>query len=409
MKNLSHVMDALPGLDQAVSGAADWLAKHAIIKTQELEDVSNRVGHRHENWQGAFRGEYTFTERVWWMFCPMWHGSQAIKALLGAAEAIKQDPAWLAAASSAGEFILRNQVRTGADAGLLLAYEDYPDKVTISALLETLDGLFHLSERTGDSRFSDAAVAALQWCREHAWLQGEGLVQDLYDPGARKFIHDAYPTVEYRRGRPLVDDSVWLTGYQLSSDETLRTVFYEILERLLQDESPAGNWVSYGPCLIRSGRIHPRHAFWWGRPMLSAWHETHEQRWLDAAIRAGDWYREAQRIDGGLFRDTDLSFNTRSFGQATSGIVCAAILWMDLFDATGDPKWLKPIQLAFEFAMRMQLKKVSDPRLQGAVIEGSNEPDGTDRCPYFIRDLASIFFVQAGSKLMQRCAQSSAV
>jgi len=409
MKSLNDVMEALPGLDEAISGAANWLANHAIIKTQGLDDVYNRVGHRYQNWQGAFRGEYNMTERVWWMFCPMWHGSQALKALLWATDTIRQEPTWISAAHSAGEFILRHQIQSGADKGLLLAYEDYPDKITISALLETLDGLFRLSERTGDSRFADAAVTSLQWCREHAWLRGEGLVQDLYDPATRKFVHDAYPTLDHRRGRPLADDSVWLTGFQASGDETLRTVFYEILERLLQDESPAGNWVTYGPCLIKSGRIHPRHAFWWGRPMLSAWHETHEQRWLDVAIRAGDWYRQAQRIDGGLFRDTDLSFNTRSFGQATSGIACAAILWMDLFEITSDPGWLNPIQRAFDFVMRMQLKDVTDPRLQGAVIEGSNEPDGSDRCPYFIRDLASIFFVQAGAKLMQRCAQSSVV
>lgn len=408
MKTLHDVIEALPGLDSAAYSAANWLAEHAIIKTTGLEDVHDRVGHRYHNWQGAFRGEYTMAEGVWWMFCPMWHGSQAIKALLSAAE-LKDEPAWISAAQLAGEFIIRNQIRTGSDSGLLLAYEDFPDKVTISALLESLDGLFRLSEHSGDPRYADAAVSSLKWCRDHAWLRGEGLIQDLYDPATRKFIHDAYPTRDHRLGRPLADDSVWLTGCQASGDETLRTIFFDILERLLQDESPAGNWVTYGPCLIESGRIHPRHAFWWGRPLLTAWHDTHEQRWLDAAIRAGEWYRMAQRIDGGLFRDTDLNFNTRSFGQATSGVVCAAILWIELFEVTGDPLWLDPIHRAFQFTMRMQLTNVENSRLQGAIIEGTNEPDGSDRCPYFIRDLASIFFVQAACKLMLRCTQSSAV
>jgi hypothetical protein len=48
----------------------------------------------------------------------------------------------------------------------------------------------------------------------------------------------------------------------------------------------------------------------------------------------------------------------------------------------------------------MQLRNVRDPNLNGALIEGVEAPDGTDASPYNIRDLASIFFVQAVSRLI---------
>ena len=38
--------------------------------------------------------------------------------------------------------------------------------------------------------------------------------------------------------------------------------------------------------------------------MLDLYHETGDERFFAAFRRAADWYREAIRTDGGLFRDT---------------------------------------------------------------------------------------------------------
>src|SRR5690606_3133524 len=145
---------------------------------------------------------------------------------------------------------------------------------------------------------------------EHAWVKGEGVVLDLYDPRARQFVEPAYTTLSRRGGRPLADDAVWFTCYQLTGDARFREAFYDVLECLLRTEHPPGNWVGYGPCLPATGEIHPRHAYWWGWPMLAAWRDSHEQRFLDAARRSAQWYVDAQRNDGGLFRYTDVHFRT---------------------------------------------------------------------------------------------------
>jgi len=52
------------------------------------------------------------------------------------------------------------------------------------------------------------------------------------------------------------------------------------------------------------------------------------------------------------------------------------------------------------FCMMMQLREVRDPNLRGAVIEAVEAPDGSDASPYYLRDLSTIFFVQAASRLL---------
>jgi hypothetical protein len=52
------------------------------------------------------------------------------------------------------------------------------------------------------------------------------------------------------------------------------------------------------------------------------------------------------------------------------------------------------------FCLSMQLRNVLDPNLQGAVIEGVEAPDGSDASPYYLREIVTIFFVQAASRVL---------
>ena len=134
--------------------------------------------------------------------------------------------------------------------------------------------------------------------------------------------------------------------------------------------------------------------------MIDAYQDSGEQRWLDTACRSATWYTKAQRRDGGMFRMTDLNFDTGCFNQATSGNVCVAILWIELFELTGETMWLEPARKALDFAMSVQFVEPQDLNLTGCILEKVLPPDGTDRSPYHIRDLGTIFFVQAGAKLI---------
>lgn len=402
----ADVLDALPGFADATARACSWLTDIAQIKTRQLPPGDFHHAKHTDDWRGAFFGEYHVASKQWNFMCPTWHGGQAIKALALASVALNK-PSLIDSAKLSAAFIHRNQRHDGPDAGLILAYEDHATKVNTSAVLETLDGLFVLAEITGDLTYRDMAISAGRWAVSKAWVKGQGIVLDLYDPASQQFIDPAYRTLSHHPGRPLADDAIWLTCYQHTGEDVFRQAFYDVLDCLLRTENPQGNWAGYGPCLEKSQQIHPRHAFWWGLPMLNAWYESHDQKYLDAACRSGLWYINAQRSDGGMFRYTDAQFKTACFGHATSGSACAVILWLELWQATQDTKWLKPIALAMQYIQSMQFIKPADKNLTGCILEKVLPPNGSDDNPYQIRDLASIFFVQAAAKLMLANAKQS--
>ena len=102
-------------------------------------------------------------------------------------------------------------------------------------------------------------------------------------------------------------------------------------EYLLKNETPAGNWALIQPSCPYYGFIHPRHAYWWGKPMIVLYDETGDTRFLMCFKRSVEWYAKALRRDGGFFRNTGTDFQTPTFGSCTSGSACAAIMLMEAY------------------------------------------------------------------------------
>jgi hypothetical protein len=132
---------------------------------------------------------------------------------------------------------------------------------------------------------------------------------------------------------------------------------------------------------------------------------TGEPRYLDLCRRSARWYVQAMRTDGGLFRDTYGDFSTPSFGHATSGIACAAILWADLVREYGDDEWREPIRRALGFCRAVQFTRASDPNLQGAILEKVLPPAGSDAPPWYLRELGTFFYVQALCQVLRDCPE----
>jgi hypothetical protein len=239
-------------------------------------------------------------------------------------------------------------------------------------------------------------LLALDWVARKAWLRGRGLFLDLYDPAAKAFIERGY-LVE---GRPLLDDAVFLTGHECSGNPVFRDIAVETADQLLRDEGPPGNWIKHPPCLPHLDRIHPRQAYWWGRPMLAMFHGTGDRRYLECFTRSVRWYVGALRTDGGLFRNTRSDFNTESFGHATSGVACAALMFLDHHEETGDGSVTEPLVRGLRYGLNMQFTRPADPNLKGCILEKVRPPNGTDASPYYLRDLGTIFFIQALSRYL---------
>ncbi|MCP4760655.1 MAG: hypothetical protein GY870_02665, partial [archaeon] len=256
--------------------------------------------------------------------------------------------------------------------------------------------------------YRDRILEGLKFCKNRLYIKGNGLFNDGYDHKYHK-VTNPYniDRNEGVVGRPLEDDSIFLKAWKLTGDENYKAIFWETLERLIKEEDPPGNWINYFPCNPMKGDIHPRHAFWWGRPFIRAYEETSDEKlkkkYLDVAIRAGEWYKKAIRKDGGLFRRTYIDFNTDSFGHATSGSACAAILWMELKNITKNKEYNSYIRNSINHCMQMQFVEpnLSDKNLLGCVLEKILPPNGSDKNPYYIRDLGTIFFIQAAVKYLK--------
>jgi hypothetical protein len=374
----------------ALEMACRWLTDIAQVRSEKLSVEKNSVGHGHGNWRGAIRGEYRVATREWDFFCPIWHTGQAVAALVAAHRVFGNDRL-VEAASLGAEFVGRERVSDSGHPhyGLIFATEDRGDVVNTSAILECCDGLIALSEYLDEPKYWDWVAQAAGWVAANAYL-GQGLFRDAFSLSDWGFT-DLFPGP----GRPLIDDAIMLRVFKRTGDRAFRDIFYETADRLLRDEYPPGNWVNYAPCNAKAGTIHPRHAYWWGLPMIAAYEDSGDAKYLDCAMRAGEWYVNAQRGDGGLFRRTYIDFKTDSFGHATSGIACAAILWQELHRVTGDTRWLEPADKALRFCTSVQFTEPEDPNLTGAILEKVMPPDATDRSPYHIRDLGTIFFVKA--------------
>jgi hypothetical protein len=385
-------------LASAVSAACDWITGVAQVKMDSLsrEHNSHKLEHRH--WRGALRGEYRASTHQWDFFCPVWHTGQAVKALVWAAQALNRPDLLDAARLSAG-FIGADRItdQSSPHYGLIFAFEDFGDKVSTSAVLESLDGLFLLSDATGDGRYAELAQSSVAYEARHSYL-GDGLFRDRFD--VKNLTPVPLPADADKPGRPLNDDAIFLKAAARGGKPELHTIFYEVAERLLREEDPPGNWIGFGPCNAATGMIHPRQAYWWGLPMIDAFRDSRDPRYLACARRAGQWYQNAMRLDGGLFRGTRRDFKTDSFSHATSGVACAVILWEELWKETHDETWLASIRTGMNFCLSMQLRNVLDPNLQGAVIEGVEAPDGSDASPYYLREIVTIFFVQAASRVL---------
>lgn len=372
---------------ESMQMAADWLVGPAMNREDEPVGKYGKLMPL-LRWRGAVRGEYRVAEREWDSFCPIWHTGQAAKALSLAAVTLKRADLKEAATTAAG-FVADNRTSTGA----LLAFEDHPDKINTSAILEALDGLFAVKE------YQETAVKILYWTKERLWNPEQGLFYGLYDPVAEKVLPEKMLA---GRARPLLDDAVYVTGWQLTGDQALLNVATVTAERLLRDESPPGNWMKYGPCLPSIQQIHPRHAYWWGKPMLSVYRATGDERFRECFISSVDWYRRAMRRDGGIFRDTYADFTTDSFGHATSGTACAVIMFLEYYRETRDDEILPFIERGLKFCMSMQFTNPADANLKGALLEKVLPPDGTDRSPYYVRALGTIFFLQAASEYLEQ-------
>jgi hypothetical protein len=406
-------------LERSVQLACQWLTDLAQVRGEQLEQRDTKPNYHCANWSGAIRNEYG-SERTWgsngeagkWGFYDtLWHTGQACKALALAARYFK-DEAMLTGAKLAAGFISRRQTSDPSNPhyGVITAY-DGAESVWTSEIFETCDGLFVLSATTGDPQYARRACSAIRWVADRLYA-GEGRFYDAYafgkggsSPGkvwkdkewnGQAVFKDRWGHI----GRPLWDDGVLLTAAKQTKDERLQKIFFDVADRLLRTEDPPGNWMAFHPCDWRAASIHPRQAFWFGRPMWMAYLESGQRKYRDCFDRACQWYVRAMRRDGGMLRNTYADFNTDSFGHAGSGTGCACMMFRDQYAQLGNTAYLPHLIKGLKYLQSMQFVDVKDPNLRGAILEKVLPPKGRDASPWYVRDIGASFFIIAASHVL---------
>lgn len=391
MREMRHMREQAEIL---MAGAANWLAHTARVRdASDTFDDDRAYPVPDSGYLGAVRNEYDSKTGTWSLNGPVWHTGQAIRAVLIEYRR-NGDESLLAAARAMGEYVLRNIVDDPGhpNHGLMLSYEGDNATSNMQVTFETLPGLFDLADVTGERHWIDATRQAADFA-----LQGfnfdEGLIADHYHVAEQRFIIDPDNVLP---GRIALDDSALATLSTLTGDRRYLDVFMQMAERALRDEDPAGTWIVYPPWHRDTGRLHIRASWWWGYSLLTAYDESGDDRFLHGAIRAGDWYRAQQHLDGGFPYSPLLDGRHGSFALATSGAAVSTVIWCDLYERTGDTSYLSAIErsLRFLFAARLD-ESNADSNVRGALRETLNVPDGSTSPGYRVRDIAPIFAIRA--------------
>ncbi len=94
----------------------------------------------------------------------------------------------------------------------------------------------------------------------------------------------------------------------------------------------------------------------------------------------GEWYLHVARDEADPFH-----VGLRASQPVdTSGVACAAILWMDLFQETKEDRWMSATRRALRYCLSVQFREVQDANLKGAFVESGAAAQRTDRSPFFV-------------------------
>lgn len=398
-------------LSTSIIRGADWLIKRAQVH-DESDLCIKTTKYPFTYFKGMLRNEYIQSEGLWNLFGTLWHTGQGIVAMLDA-YALSGEKRFLDAAVLAGEWILEQQLdhddHDDHDAGLIKGFEDDGDAIGVSCILESLVGLFALERVTKNKKWLSAAISAVDWIARKSYIQGTGLFREPYHFHTRKFGMHHFSLKHQESARPLNDDAIFLLAYRATGEKKYLKIFQEATQLLVNEENPhmSGNWIDYMPNNLQAGTFHARMAFWWGMCLVHAYEEFGDSKILEVAVRSGEWYTKAQRLDGGLFYQTDLNFDTPTTWQCVSGMACAILLWRAIQIHTGDCRFDENIEKGLSYIMSSQITSApKDSFLYGCFPEGFMPFDGNEYPTYWIRDIATIFSIQAMSKLVADSKES---
>ncbi|HHS13721.1 MAG TPA: hypothetical protein ENN03_08165 [bacterium] len=226
---------------------------------------------------------------------------------------------------------------------------------------------------TGDPRYRDAAI------RSGDWLVS---IQDSDGAWTRYTFNNQAHSYHTRVAWSLLE------LHTIHPKPVYRRCARRNIEWALNRQSPDG-WFHQNA--FQEGRSVYTHTIAYAaRGVWESGMHLKNERMMEAALKTAEALMLIQRKDGAFPGSLDSAWNTTAESTCLTGNAQIGILWLKIFEQTGDYRYLKSIRRLYRFLIEVQEKSRLFPFISGA-ISGSFPIDG-NYLPYVYPNWAAKFF-----------------
>jgi hypothetical protein len=328
--------------------------------------------------RGKSRCDYSLLEGTWQDYEPAWHTGQLILGLLRAFE-ITGDSQLLAAAKRAGEWWISLAITNHPKLnGMVSAiHGDGIDYIIFATISDGSAGLFRLSRTTGDDRFARIPTQAGEWMFEHMYEPNSRMFYDAVDPRSGEVMKTWNPfwPEKDKQGlndvaRPNNEGSLYKDMYEYTRNEKYKKLFLELCESLLEKQGPEGLWMQFTPNDQVKGTLHPRFHLWYAESLLEGYALSHDNRFLQAALKTGRFYTKIQQPNGAFYYSNNLDGSADTYSISGSTSAFAGLFWLRLKSYAHTSEFDAPIQKSLQWILKNRYgTDHPDKNLAGGFIE----------------------------------------
>lgn len=249
-----------------------------------------------------------------------------------------------------GEWLLSIQFEDGAFPGNIY----YPNKAREKSIFNTgqiILGLTSLFDSSQDVRYLESAIRAANWLVDYQ--ESDGTWKKF------NYVEDFSPSYYSRVAWPI------LKVYARTSDNKFKVAAIRNLKSIKARQLPNGFIDGAG---FRPGSYVFLHTLAYTiRGFLESYFILDDKIWWDTAYPFAEKvmknFEVQKRLNGAYYSD----FKGISWYQCLTGNAQIAIIWLKIFQHSGDPRFLNSASKAIDVVIKHQIKSHINQNLRGAV------------------------------------------
>ncbi|GBD92320.1 hypothetical protein BMS3Abin04_03055 [bacterium BMS3Abin04] len=326
---------------------------------------------------GKSKCDYDLLTGKWYDYEPAWHTGQLIYALDRAYQLTRIEK-YLKSAVKAGNWWISLKITENPKLnGMLRAiHGNGINYIVFATITDGSAGLFRLSKITGDKKYAETATAAGEWMYKNMWNPEYRVFYDVVDPttGEVQKQHSPFWNKKnqsiYDVARPNNEGSIFKDMYEFTGNEKYKKRFLEVCESLLDKQGTQGIWMDFTPNDKEQGYFHPRFNIWYAESLLEGYDLTGDRRYLDAALKVGQFYKKFQLKNGAFYYRNFLDGRADKYSISGSTSSFAGILWLRLLKYGVGDEFKGNIEKSLQWVLKYRYSKSHpDKNLAGGFME----------------------------------------